>query len=165
MQDLIIEIEFVKLTCSQIQFEYCSWELNLLQNSGFVEVHLFCLFGLFECVLLWTWRVTFFVNTVNISVNFFPWFLQCIVVASENLVSILLRHFSPLNNRFSKLSVTGSGEIFAFNQLLPLAIKKPKYTLQNSQLCLLLKGKTECDLIVFYIPPKISHLSRCSTIK
>ena len=95
LQDLIIEIEFVKLTCSQIQFEYCSWELNLLQNSGFVEVNLFCLFGLFECVLLRTWRVTFFVNTVNISVNFFPWFLECIVVASENLVSMLLRHFSP----------------------------------------------------------------------
>ena len=53
----------------------------------------------------------------NISVNFFPWFLECIVVASENPVSILLRHF----NRISNISVTGSGEIFTFNRLLPLA--------------------------------------------
>ncbi|CAH3155645.1 unnamed protein product, partial [Porites evermanni] len=61
-----------------VLYEKAAARYSPFPNSGFVEVHLFCLFGLFECVFLRTWRVTFFVNTVNKSVNFFPWFLECI---------------------------------------------------------------------------------------
>ena len=47
------------------------------------------LWGVYREYLYTTWRVTF-LYTVNISVNFFPWFSECLVLASKNVVAMLL---------------------------------------------------------------------------